>query len=70
MGILTSDMARLCDEIMALRGAREAFLKDLRYVVHGMQAGFHHARAEMARSTKPERVAFVSSLKKTEKRKR
>jgi len=72
MGILTSDMTRLCDEISALRGAREALMKDLAHgakdlkdAVSGMKAGFCNAHAEMARKTKAERVAFVSSLKKT-----
>jgi len=65
MGNLTSDMTRLCGEISALHGAREAFLKDLQGAVSGMQAGFRNAHAEMARKTKTERVAFISSLKKT-----
>jgi len=65
MGNLTSDMTRLCGEISALRGAREAFLKGLVDGVKQMQAGFHHAHAEMARKTKAERKAFVSGLKKT-----
>jgi len=65
MGILTSDMTRLCGEISASRGAREEFLKDLQDAVSGMQAGFRNAHAEMARKTKAERVGFVSSLKKT-----
>lgn len=72
MGMLTDDMTRLCGEISALRGAREELMmdlahgaKDLKDAVSGMQAGFRNARAQMARKTKAERVAFVSSLKKT-----
>jgi hypothetical protein len=65
MGNLNSDMTRLCGEISALRGAREAFLKDLQDAVSGMQAGFRNAHAEMARETKAERVGFVSGLEKT-----
>ena len=65
MGNLTSDMTRLCGEISAWRGAREAFLKELVDGVKQMQAGFRHAHAEMARKTKAERKAFVSGLKKT-----
>ncbi len=65
MGNLSSDMTRLCGEINALHGAREAFLKGLQDAVSGMQTGFRNAHAEMARKTKTERVAFVSSLKKT-----
>jgi hypothetical protein len=65
MGILTDDMTRLCGEISASRGAREVFLKDLRYVVSEMQTGFRLAHAEMARETKAERVGFVSGLEKT-----
>jgi len=64
MGILTGDMTRLCDEISALRGAREAFIKDLARGAKEMQAGFRNARREMARKTKAERLAFVSGLKK------
>jgi hypothetical protein len=65
MGILTSDMIRVCGEINALRDAREALLKELVNGVKQMQAGFRHAHAEMATKTKAGRVAFVSSLKKT-----
>ncbi len=65
MGNLPSDMTRLCGEISALHGAREAFLKDLQDAVSGMQAEFRDAHGAMARKTKTERVAFVSRLKKT-----
>lgn len=72
MGFLTGEMTRLCDEIMALRGARETLIKDL---IHGardlqksvaeMQASFRQAHAEMARKTGAERTAFISGLKQT-----
>jgi len=72
MGILTGDMTRLCGEINASRGAREGLMrdlargtKDLKDAVSGMQAGFRNAHADMARKAKAERVAFISSLKKT-----
>ncbi len=64
MGNLTTDMTHLCGEINVLRGARETFLKNLRYVVNGMQTGFRLAHADMARKTKAERSAFASRLKK------
>jgi hypothetical protein len=70
MGILTSDMTRLCMEIGALRGARKSLMKDLaretkemKHAVSTMQAGFRRAHAEMAGNAKAERAAFISSLR-------
>jgi hypothetical protein len=62
MGPLTESMQRLCGEIVALRGTRLAFVRDLGQDVATQIAGFHQARAEMARETKTERQSFVKSL--------
>ena len=62
MGPLTESMTRLCSEIVALRGERLHFIRDLRRNVAGMQAQFRHSHSEMARRTKAERQGFVKSL--------
>jgi len=65
MGHLTDEMTRLCGEIVALRGARKGFVKDLTFNVKAMKANFHRAHQEMARKTRAERRAAISHLKKT-----
>ncbi len=65
MGNLTNDMTRLCGEIVALRGARHAFVKDLAHEVASMKAGFRRAHRHMAKQTKAERQADCSHLKHT-----
>ncbi len=65
MGHLTEEMTRLCHEIVALRGARQGFVKDLTQHVVAMKANFHRSRADMARKTRAERRAFMSHLKKS-----
>jgi hypothetical protein len=65
MGRLTDEMTRLCGEIVALRGARTGFVKDLTHNVATMKANFRRAHNEMARRTKSERRAAVANLKKT-----
>jgi hypothetical protein len=55
-------MTRLCGEIVALRGARLTFVRDLGQNVAAMQAEFHRAHTDMARRTKAERQGFVKSL--------
>jgi hypothetical protein len=65
MGRLTEEMTRLCGEIVALRGARKGFVKDLTHNVATMQANFRRTHKEMARKTKAERRAAVAHLKKT-----
>jgi len=62
MGPLTESMTRLCGEIVALRGARLTFVRDLGQNVASMKAEFHRAHTEMARRTKAERQGFVKSL--------
>lgn len=65
MGRLTEEMTRLCGEIVALRGARKGFVKDLTHNVATMKATFRRAHNEMARKTKAERRAAMAHLKKT-----
>jgi hypothetical protein len=62
MGTLTESMTRLCGEIVALRGARLNFVRDLGQGVAAMQADFRRAHADMARKTKAEREGFVKDL--------
>ena len=72
MGNLTSDMTRLCGDIVSLRNARTALkmnlareAKDLEESVSSMRAGFSKARMSMARKAGAERARFVSGLHKT-----
>jgi hypothetical protein len=65
MGRLTEEMTRLCGEIVALRGARKGFVKDLTHNVATMKANFRRAHNEMARKTKAERRAAIAHLKKS-----
>jgi hypothetical protein len=55
-------MTRLCGEIVALRGARLTFVRDLGQDVAAMKADFRRAHAEMGRRTKAERQGFVNAL--------
>jgi hypothetical protein len=65
MGRLTDEMTRLCGEIVALRGARKGFVRDLNHNVAAMKANFRRAHNEMAKQTKAERRAAMAHLKKT-----
>ena len=62
MGPFTESMTRLCGEIVALRGARLTFVRDLGQDVAAMKADFRRAHAEMGRRTKAERQGFVKVL--------
>jgi hypothetical protein len=62
MGPLTESMSRLCGEIVALRGSRLTFVRDLGQNVAAQMADFHQARTEMAQQTKTERQSFVKTL--------
>lgn len=64
MGRLADDTTRLCDEIRALRGGREASLRSLKGAVAGWRARFRNEHAQMARKTKADRLAFVSGMRK------
>jgi len=65
MGRLTEEMTRLCGEIVALRGARQGFVKDLTNNVAAMKANFRRAHHEMAVKTRAERRAAMAHLKKS-----
>ena len=62
MGTLTESMTRLCGEIVALRGARLTFVRDLGQDVAALKADFRRAHNDMARRTKAERQGFVKAL--------
>jgi len=55
-------MTRLCGEIVALRGTRLTFVRDLGQDVADMKADFRRAHADMGRRTKAERQGFVKAL--------
>ena len=70
--MLTADMTRLCDEIVALRKARGAMMADLRHGAKGLQhsvtklcAHFGRVRTTMAKRTKNERLTFLNNLKRS-----
>jgi hypothetical protein len=62
MGPFTESMTRLCGEIVALRGARLTFVRDLGQDVATLKADFRRAHNEMAQRTKTERQGFVKAL--------
>jgi len=55
-------MTRLCGEIVALRGTRLTFVRDLGQNVADMKADFHRAHADMSRQAKAQRQGFVKAL--------
>jgi len=65
MGRFTDEMTRLCGEIVALRGSRKGFVKDLTKNTAALMARFHRSHHEMARKSKAERRAAVTHLKRT-----
>jgi hypothetical protein len=65
MGHFTEEMTRLVGEIVAWRGTRKGFVKDLTHNTAALMASFHRAHRDMARKTKAERRAGVAHLKKT-----
>jgi len=62
MGPFTESMTRLCGEIVALRGARLTFVRNLGQDVAAMKADFRRTHFEMARRTKAERQGFVKAM--------
>lgn len=64
MGPLTEAMTRLCGEIVAGRGARLTFVKDLTQDVAAMKAHFRQEHDDMARHGKAERRRFVKGLER------
>jgi hypothetical protein len=65
MGRFTDEMTRLTGEIVATRGARKGFIKDLTQDVAAMKANLRRAHNEMARKTRADRRAAMAHLKKT-----
>jgi hypothetical protein len=65
MGRFTDEMTRLCGEIVAMRGSRRTFVKDLTKNTAALRASFRRSHHEMARKSKAERRATISHLKKT-----
>jgi predicted nucleic acid-binding Zn-ribbon protein len=69
MGRLTDDMTRLRGEITALKESRRALQRELFQAVGALkrevaadQAAFRQAHAEMARTSRNNRVMFVTDL--------
>jgi hypothetical protein len=72
MGVLTDDLTRLRNEILALRGARQGLMHDLeeetgdrRADVSQMLADFSKGFGAVARRTKANRLGSISDLKRT-----
>ena len=70
--MLTDDMTRLCDEIVAMRKMRGSMMNELQHGAKGLKhtitklcAHFGRARTTMAKRTKNERVAFLNNLKRS-----
>ena len=70
--MLTEDMTRLCDEIVAMRKMRGSMMTELQHGAKGLKhsvtklcAHFGRVRATMAKRTQNERLAFLSSLKRS-----
>ena len=70
--MLTEDMTRLCDEIVALRKTRGTMMTELQHGAKGLKhsvtklcAHFGRVRATMAKRTKNERLTFLNNLKRT-----
>ena len=70
--MLTDDMTRLCDEIVAMRKMRGSMMNELQHGAKGLKhsvtklcAHFGRVRATMAKRTKNERLAFLNNLKRT-----
>ena len=65
MGVLTNDITRLRNEILALRSARQREIGDRRADVSQMLADFSKALSAVARRAKADRLGFISDLKRT-----
>ena len=70
--MLTDDMTRLCDEIVAMRKMRGSMMTELQHGAKGRKhsvtklcAHFGRVRATMAKRTKNERLAFLNNLKRS-----
>ena len=72
MGVLTNDMSRLRDEILASRGAREALMRNLAQEASGLAKGvdrmlgeFHQSQARMAHKTHADCAQFLAGVERT-----
>ena len=72
MGVLTHDLTRLRNEILASRSARQGLIRDLeqktgdrRADVSQMLANFSKGFGAVARRTKADRLGSISDLKRT-----
>ena len=70
--MLTEDMTRLCDEIVAMRKMRGNMMTDLQHGAKGLKhtvtklcAHFGRVRTTMAKRTKNERLTFLNNLKRS-----
>ena len=70
--MLTDEMTRLCDEILAMRKARGTMMLELRHGAKGLNhsvtklcAHFGRVRATMAKRTKNDRLTFLNNLKRS-----
>jgi hypothetical protein len=70
--MMTEDMVRLREEIMAMRNVRGILRDDLQKetksrekIVSQLCSHFGHVRTKMAKQAKHERLAFINSLKRT-----
>ena len=70
--MLTEDMTRLCDEIVAMRKVRGSMMTELQHGAKGLKhsvtklcAHFGRVRTTMAKRTKNERLAFLNNLKRS-----
>jgi hypothetical protein len=72
MGVLTDDLTRLRNEVLALRSARQGLIHDLeretedrRADVSRMLADFSKGLGTVTRRTKADRLGSISDLKRT-----
>jgi len=70
--MLTDEMTRLCDEILAMRKARGTLMTELQHgakwlnhSVTKLCAHFGRVRMTMAKRTKNERLTFLNNLKRS-----
>ena len=70
--MLTDDMTRLRNEILAMRKMRGSMVSELRHGAKGLKhavtklcAHFGHARTTMAKRTRNERMVFLNNLKRS-----
>lgn len=65
MGVLTEDLTRLRNEIMAMRKARQRGTEDRRADVSRMLSNFSKGLGALVRKAKADRLGSISDLKRT-----